>query len=229
MLLSVSRRWPDLFKAPHSGGKYSEIPLHDRNETRISSDPPPERESHSVGLGLGLSRLLLVSSICALAARVELFRRIYKASECTAKSVEIVIPLVIAIYDAVRFQKPVEKEEAGSASIFDKGRASLKYFLIGSRWRYVPSACALTAGCYMTLDLWSGLNSTYICPLVVGETRTIPLMQWGSASLDCFLAIAAYELSLPHTSGGGTTRARGPAIWSAVTIVSVDTRMAYKV
>jgi hypothetical protein len=72
----------------------------------------------------------------------------------------------------------------------------------------------------MALGLWSGLNSTYICPLVVGEAQRIPLMQWFSAMLDSFLAIAAYELCLPQGTVGSTTRGRGPAIWSTIMIVS---------
>ena len=201
--------------------KYSEIPLDDRNETHDAGNSSQNREAQHLGPGPALSRLLLVSSICALALRVELFRRISKATECTTKSVEIVIPLLIAIYDAVRFQNATEKEDTAFASIHEGWRVSFTHFVRGSRWRYIPSACALTVGCYMALDLWSGLNSTYICPLVVGEARTIPFMQWGSAGLDCFLAITAYELSLPNTLGGSTTRSRGPTTWSAIAIVSL--------
>ena len=72
----------------------------------------------------------------------------------------------------------------------------------------------------MALGVWSGLNSTYICPLVVGDARTVPLMQWFAASLDSFLAIAVYELALPQSNSGSTGRSRGPAIWSTMLIVS---------
>ena len=75
----------------------------------------------------------------------------------------------------------------------------------------------------MALGLWSGLNSTYICPLVVGDTHTVPLMQWFAASLDSFLAVAVYELSLPQSNSGITGRSRGPAIWSTILIVSHST------
>jgi hypothetical protein len=71
----------------------------------------------------------------------------------------------------------------------------------------------------MALGLWSGLTSTYICPIVVGEAKSIPLMQWLSVALDSFLAIAAYELCLPQSTPFGTSRGRGPAIWSTVLIV----------
>lgn len=70
----------------------------------------------------------------------------------------------------------------------------------------------------MAMGLWSGQNSTYICPLVLGETKKIPIMQWGSLAIDAFLAITAYELSLPHSSS--SSRGHGPMIWSTVVVVS---------
>jgi hypothetical protein len=73
----------------------------------------------------------------------------------------------------------------------------------------------------MALGLWSGLNSTYICPLVVGETRSIALVQWLAATLDSFVAIATYELCLPYRAAGGTSRGRGPIIWSTILLVSL--------
>jgi hypothetical protein len=135
------------------------------------------------------------------------------------------VPLAISVYDALRFQRPrqTEKEEPPDGSIYDAGLASLQRIVRGSRWRYVPSTSALVLGCYMALGLWSGLNSTYICPLVVGETRSIPLMQWLGATLDSFLAIATYELCLPHSTAGSISRGRGPAIWSTILIVRCST------
>ena len=134
---------------------------------------------------------------------------------------QIVLPLSISIYDALRFQQPrqIENEESPDGSIYDAGFASLQRIIRGSRWRYIPSTCTLVLGSYMALGLWSGLTSTYICPLVVGETRSIPLMQWLGAALDSFLAIAAYELYLPQSTTLGTSRGRGPAIWSTILIV----------
>jgi hypothetical protein len=132
------------------------------------------------------------------------------------------VPLAISIYDALRFQRPrqTDKEESADGNIYDAGFALLQHIIRGSRWRYVPSTCALVLGCYMALGLWSGLNSTYICPLVVGESRSIPLMQWLGATLDSFLAIAAHKLCLPQSPLGPNIRGHGPAIWSTILIVS---------
>jgi hypothetical protein len=169
--------------------------------------------------------------------RIELFRQIYKATECTLSSVEVIpssqrnhtcqpsdncttdrLPLSISIYDALRFQQPqqTENEESPDGSIYDAGFASLQRIIRGSRWRYIPSTCALVLGSYMALGLWSGLTSTY---MVVGETRSIPLMQRLGAALDSFLAVAAYEPSLPQSTPFSTSRGRGPAIWSTILIV----------
>jgi hypothetical protein len=131
------------------------------------------------------------------------------------------LPLSISIYDALRIQRPrqSENEESPDGSIYDARFVSLQRTIRGSRWRYIPPACALVLGSYMALGLWSGLTSTYICPLVVGETRSIPLMQWLGAALDSFLAIATYELCLPQSTPFGTSRGRGPTIWSTILIV----------
>lgn len=136
-------------------------------------------------------------------------------------SQQIVLPLSISIYDALRIQRPkqTENEESPDGSIYDAGFASLQRIFRGSRWRYIPSTCALVLGSYMALGLWSGLTSTYICPVVVGEARSIPLMQWLGVALDSFLAIAAYELCLLPNTPFGTSRGRGPAIWSIILIV----------
>jgi hypothetical protein len=113
-----------------------------------------------------------------------------------------------------------EKEDSPGGNIYDDGFASLQNIVRGSRWRYVPSTCALVLGCYLALGIWSGFNSTYICPLAGGERRSIPLMQWLGAALDSFLAIASYELCLPQSPVGSNTRGRGPIIWSTILIVS---------
>jgi hypothetical protein len=44
-------------------------------------------------------------------------------------------------------------------------------------------------------------------------------MQWLGAALDSFLAIAAYELCLPQSTPFGTSRGRGPTVWSTILIV----------
>ena len=92
--------------------------------------------------------------------------------------------------------------------------------LCDSRWRYIPSAILLLTGCRLAMGLWSGLDSTYICPTIGGQTRTIPTMQWIAAAIDLFLVVAAYELSLPQVQSGRPGRGRGPVIWSSVLLVS---------
>jgi hypothetical protein len=89
LLVSISRAWPGLFRASQSGAGYVEIPLDDREETSTHIEILPDRRAHTVGPGARTSRLLLVASICALTVRIELFRQIYKATECSISSVEV--------------------------------------------------------------------------------------------------------------------------------------------
>lgn len=89
LLLSISRTWPALFRSARGGAGYVEIALEDREETSNDDEIPPERAGRGWGPGPRISRLLLVASVCALTVRIELFRRIYQATECTASSVEV--------------------------------------------------------------------------------------------------------------------------------------------
>jgi hypothetical protein len=89
LLLSVSKAWPGLFRSPQSTAGYVEIPLDDLEETSAHGEILPNRGTHIVGPGLPISRLLLVASICALTVRIELFRRICQATECTVSSIEV--------------------------------------------------------------------------------------------------------------------------------------------
>jgi hypothetical protein len=89
LLLSTSRAWPGLFRPPRDGAGYVEIPLEDREGTGTYREVTPERGAHVGGLGPRISRLLLIATVCALSVRIELFRRISKATECTISSVEV--------------------------------------------------------------------------------------------------------------------------------------------
>ena len=66
-----------------------EIPLDDREEASTREEIPLGQGVNAVGPGPRLSRLLLLFSICALTVRIELFRQIYRATECTTSSVEV--------------------------------------------------------------------------------------------------------------------------------------------
>jgi hypothetical protein len=90
LLLSTSRAWPGLFRSPQRGAGYVEIPLNDIGDTSSNREIPPDRGAPIVGPGPRVSRLLLVASVCALTLRIELFRQIYKATECTVRSVEVI-------------------------------------------------------------------------------------------------------------------------------------------
>jgi hypothetical protein len=211
LLLSLGRAFPALFQKPskyQAGG--DSLPLDDR------SSPQPRRTRSSLHarhntrglLSPFLSRILLVGVTCALPVRVEFYRRIANASECTTRSPEVFLPLLIAIYDAA--QSPTLKGK-GSKEDLNGLQPRTRLEGISQRFtrspaRFVIPALIVSAASYSCLGIWDGINSTYICPTVVWEPRTIPFMQWASLGLDAFIAIALYEISL--SSSGASNRDR---------------------
>lgn len=94
---------------------------------------------------------------------------------------------------------------------------------LASRFRYVLPAFLVSFGCHLTSGLWSGVSSTYICPLVGGQTWAIPIMQYVCAILDCCLAIAAYELCVRKFSKGKRAGTKTPLVWDSTLVVRAIT------
>ena len=115
------------------------------------------------------------------------------------------------------------REESPDASIYDSAFSEVKSFTRSSRWRYVPCAILFSTGAYLTTSLWSGLQSTYICPIVNGQGRTIPLLQLAAMILDAFLVCVSFELSLPGSQSGLNIRGQGPLTWILLLGVRSDT------
>lgn len=164
---------------------------------------------------------MLAAAVSVLSIRIELYRRISKATECTIDGVEVFLPVVLAIYDAFRSQRPMteELEEEPDNSVYQSFRESLRVWILRPRFRYVFSIFVVSYGCYITQRLWASSNSTYICPIVVGEPKTIPLMQVSALLLDSCLAIIAYETS-PKQDGRGLSGRRHVVLWSSVMIAT---------
>lgn len=143
--------------------------------------------------------VLLARAVLSLVVRIELLRRILKATECTISSPEVFVPLVLAVYDGLRRQRWRSRSHRDVSDLGVYGtvyKSSGLHWFLDSRFRYVFPTFLVTLGCHLASGLWSGVSSTYICPLVVGQTRTVPLMQLVAAALDCHLAITAYGLCL---------------------------------
>lgn len=97
----------------------------------------------------------------------------------------------------------------GNSSQLDHALGSItRRYLLHSRWRCIPSVLLLSSGCYLITHLWDATNSTYICPIVVGEANIIPAMQVLALFLDAFMAIILLELlqALQKTSGQNYTK-----------------------
>lgn len=103
------------------------------------------------------------------------------------------------MYDGLRRQRWRSRSHRDVSDLGVYGtvyKSSGLHWFLDSRFRYVFPTFLVTLGCHLASGLWSGVSSTYICPLVVGQTRTVPLMQFVAAALDCHLAITAYGLCL---------------------------------
>lgn len=136
--------------------------------------------------------------------------------------IQIVLPLLISAYDYWRWQRfrPKDDDTAPDGSVYDAIGAKLTH----GRFRYIPAACLLTLGGFLASSRQSGSRSTYICPIVLGLGRSIPLMQWLGVLLDCFLAVTAAELAQRGAGAGYGRRGRGSAVWAWVLLVSKTRR-----
>lgn len=137
---------------------------------------------------------ILVLCISTLSLRIETYRRISRATECTIPSAEIWLPLLLAIYQSLRFQKTLVLE------VNEKSKPPVPLWLdrlgrtwVASRFRNLISMGALFLGCDALLTLQAGLNSTYICPIATGEHISVPASQIAGVVLDFILAIIVWE------------------------------------
>ena len=119
-----------------------------------------------------------------------------------------------------RCEHPSNQDLHGNAFV-----ALQRWFQI-SRFRHVPPTFLVSLGCHLASGLWSGASSTYICPLVVGQTRTVPFMQFVGAVLDCYLAITAYELCRQEASGDHNAGANTPPVWGSALLVRKSSVMS---
>jgi Glycosyl transferase family 90 len=165
---------------------------------------------------------ILAVAVTALSVRVELFRQIIKKTECAISSAEIYLPLLLALYDAFRFQKHegIAAAHKPDAKLYDKVLEATSCYILRSRFRYILSVAVFCYGCRLLLDEWLPLNSNYICPIVLKQQITIPWMQRGCVLLDLLLAVIVYE-KLPKSDGSGLSPRRSVVLWSSTLTVTV--------
>lgn len=131
-------------------------------------------------------------------------------------NVEVFLPFLLACYDAARSQRPLalEQDDRPDSSIYDGIRMALKRFILRPRTRYLLPILLVSYGAYLAQGLWSSSNSTYICPIVTGEPRTVPAMQVIALFLDLCLVLLVYESS-PKSNGRGLSGRRYAVLWSS--------------
>ncbi|KAF2426513.1 hypothetical protein EJ08DRAFT_651768 [Tothia fuscella] len=206
LLANIGRSFPGLFSpSPTLDVEHDHctIVLQSRDEgVESQNETPTTRKQHENGLGPTTSRVVFIGAIIALSLRVELYRRISNAPECTVTSPEVFLPVICAIYET---------------STLDKRDSSRLQNLCHHWFRYIPSAFGISVGCYLLLStLWDATGSTYICPRAGRESTSIPGLQVVGTIIDGLLAIATVELS----RNANSSRSKGPLVWGAVLIAT---------
>lgn len=202
-------------------GSYVSIPLHETSDGQSKSAEDKER-NYSQTLNSSVLLLLVLAATAALTLRIEFHRRILLASECTTRSLEVWLPLLLALYDALRFQQPLlledeEDDDPGSSAYRDFAR-SLRKSLLSSKYRYVPAGLLMSLGCHMVAGLWLTSQSSHTCPWVSTDSFVVPRLQALCLAIDAFLAIAVAELSSGYRSSGFPLST--PFSWATVTSLS---------
>jgi hypothetical protein len=210
-----------LFTLSHASPKYTSVPLDELNHNAPSKEPRSEHAQLHTSDHNGRVRIsVLLITVAALSARIEVFRRISLATECTIGNLTIWLPLLLACYDCVRTQKSIPREPVQKqAGITQSIATGIDRYIIQPRTRYVVCTGAACVGFYLLRDIWRPLNSTYICPISVGQQRSIPLLQVCGIFADLTLAIVAYEMS-PKSDGTGLSPRRTTVLWSTTFSVS---------
>jgi hypothetical protein len=213
-LPNVNRILPQLFQLAESRqnkGQYTALPLEELGEANgrlIEPTHTPLRHEGKVRI------TVLALAVCALVARIEIYRRVAQATECTIVSVEVFLPFLLAVWDCFASQRSLSlrQEEKPDSSVYEGLRSALRINYLGSRARYLLPAFLVSYGCYLTRGLWLSINSTYICPVASGEQKVIPTLQICSLILDFCLVVIAYETS-PKPDGSGLSGRRCVVLW----------------
>lgn len=216
LIVSASKAIPGLFVSTRTTPVYTALPLRDLSDEGSpagigAKGAAPSRHQGKVRISI------LAAAITILSVRLEFYRQISKKTECTVSSLEIYLPLLMACYDALRFQKsqPITAADKPHARVYDRLQETARQYVLGPRFRYVLPTAAFCLGCRLLLYQWLPLNSTYICPVILRQQTTIPSTQIVSFLLDSALAIIIYEM-LPRSDGSGLSSRRSIVLWSTI-------------
>ena len=207
-------------------GNYASVPLQDLDDgaSKIAKE---KQRIHNYALSSPALLFVIAGAAVALVLRIEVHRRLLFASECAHTNVEVWLPFLVAVYDALRFQQrenleAVDDNDALDSSVYHDLAQSLKRKLLSSPWRYVPTAFLLSWGCHLVAGLWSSSQSSYICPLISSDFVIIPRLQCVALLLDAAVASAALELALGGMLPSSPLLSL-PISWAVVTTLSAGT------
>lgn len=148
---------------------------------------------------------LVVVAVVVVALRIELSRQTSAVLQCAVRSYEIYLPFLLALNEC-RYQERInlyneEDDDDLDSSMYDAIAQKLKALVIQPKWRYVPSALAVSLGCRGVMTLWQTHGSTYVCSLVSGERALVPRLQVLSFLLDCLLGVIARSVLSSSNAG----------------------------
>jgi hypothetical protein len=223
-LPGVLRAVPQFLQPPRDikgKGDYVPLPLEDYGHANGSARDSTSAQEDLVQAEGKVRISVLLLAVTALSVRIELYRRIDASPECGISNVEVFLPLLLAVYDALRSQShiDVQWDERPDSSVYEYIRMAISTYIVRPRYRYLLPVAALTYGLYLTLGLWASSTSTYICAAARGESTLIPLLQIGCLLLDFQLALVAYETS-PRSNRGGLSGRRCVVLWSSTMIAA---------
>lgn len=234
-LLVISKYAPTS-KSSHSRtrSQYSRIPLYDLPNGKEKIEVDTHGTRTQALSSLALLGILLAAAV-VLSLRIELQRHLLLASECSTRSVEVWLPFLVAVYDALRHQnqqyiRPSESHnqdedsdedyDQPDASAYEDLTNSLKSTFLSSKWRYLSSAFLLSLGCYLVAGLWRSSESTHICPLFSSDISMIPRFQLLALFFDLALAIAVFELTLGGVDSASQLLATPTSCAAVLTLTS---------
>ncbi|KIV91789.1 hypothetical protein PV10_06293 [Exophiala mesophila] len=218
-LPTIHRLLPNLFRPSRfkQKGGYNSIPLASVGNFKASTTFDSDTTSTTQNPKAAKVRITVLAALAAvLSLRLEVYRRITKATECTITSVEVFLPFLLAAYDALRSQKNValDRDSGPDATIYQSLRHNVASSVVAPRFRYLLPVFLICCGCYLVQSLWASLNSTYICPITTGEQHSIPALQLLALFLDVAATIIAYETS-PNSDGTHLSPRRYMVLWSS--------------
>lgn len=195
------------------------MPLND-----LGNGEPHDAHAPDTNQRQGKVRItVLAAAVGALSLRLELYRCITKATECTMDSLEVLLPFLIALYDVYRSQKQSSLQGQNQTNTNASGfvprtlgsiQKAVATYILRPRTRYILPVALIACGCKLIPGLWNSSTSTYICPIVTGENKTIKLFQFLALCLDFFIAIIVYE-TRPKADGSGLSGRRCVVLWSS--------------